>query len=520
MLDTQASTNLIIFKYLKSHDTTSVTVAELAKVLDSSYSKAQHALNTILADLATMQGIAPEDAPAKLAGFRQLAANISREAYRQHLLTDSLVFKLFDAIFQGDNVDIAAFAAANGSSVSTIRRKAEPLRDFLLDNGIVYDTKNSTISGNEVNIRTFLAAFYADVYGGNTWPFRDINQDTVVDLCTILQQKRDELGGEHLDYIPYDRMVSLAVQLLRMRQERFYVMNSAVNSLRMLTEDIDELIFTSDNFPDVPPRTLFAEQNYFYFTEIVRLNYSGTDSCFQQGIRAFFTRSNNPVGQFVDKLLQVLKVRLDQITYMEIENNKSTVTNLYRMAYAYFVVGADFTDINFLHAEDQQRIIVHPLSGIIEDLLSTIPLRADTHVFKRFAPRLTYSLALIILPTVGHYAAQPMLTARLSLDFIDSDVLDAMSVLENGGWVQQLPSSSNAEADVVITTATQAKRMLAELEGNVEHDQLPASNENQRVIYWNTSHTVSDLKYLYDVVIDLAHKKLDYLTMNRNLGAR
>ena len=520
LLDTQAHTNLIIFKYLKSHDTTSVTVAELAKALDSSYSKAQHALNTILADLATMQNIPLEDAPAKMAGFRQLAANISREDYRRHLLTDSLVFKLFNAIFQGDNVDIADFATSNDSSVSTIRRKAEPLRDFLLDNGIVYDTKNSVISGNEVNIRTFLAAFYTDVYGGTTWPFRTIDQDRIIDLCTVLQQKRDELGGEHLDYIPYDRMISLAVQLLRMQQGHYYVMNAAVNSLRMLADDIDELIFTSVNFPEVPPRTLLAEQNYFYFTEIIRLNYSGSDSCFQQGIRAFFARSNNPVGQFVSKLLQVLKVRLDQITFMEIENNKSTVTNLYRMAYAYYAVGADFTDINYLHAENQQRIAVHPLCGIIDDMLSTIPLRADTHVFKRFAPRFTRSLALLILPTVGHYAAQPMLTARLSLDFIDSDVLDAMAVLENGGWVRQLPSSSNAEADVVITTATQAKRMLSELEGNVDPGQLPARNENQRIIYWNTAHTARDLKCLYDIVIDLAHKKLDYLTMNRNLTAR
>ncbi|MCI1284026.1 MAG: helix-turn-helix domain-containing protein [Lacticaseibacillus songhuajiangensis] len=259
LLDTQASTNLIIFKYLKSHDTTSVTVAELAKVLDSSCSKAQHALNTILADLATMQNIPLEDAPAKMAGFRQLAANISREDYRRHLLTDSLVFKLFNAIFQGDNVDLADFAISNDSSVSTIRRKAEPLRDFLLDNGIVYDTKNSVISGNEVNIRTFLAAFYTDVYGGTTWPFRTIDQDRIIDLCTVLQQKRDELGGEHLDYIPYNRMISLAVQLLRMQQGHYYVMNAAVNSLRMLADDINELIFTSANFPEVPPRTLLAE---------------------------------------------------------------------------------------------------------------------------------------------------------------------------------------------------------------------------------------------------------------------
>jgi hypothetical protein len=492
----------------------------LAKVLESSYSKAQHALNTILLDLAHLQGIPVEDAPAKMAGFEQLAANISRGQYRQHLLTDSIVFKFFDAVFQGELVDIAQFAAANARSVSTIRRKAEPLRDFLIDKGILYNTKDATISGNEINIRTVLTLFYTDVFDGAVWPFRSVSREQVVAFCNTLQTKRDELGGEHLSYIPYDRMVGLAIQLLRMQQQHYYVMNSAVNSLLNGNEPVDPLIFTSINFPTIHPRTLRAEVNYFYFCEIVRLNYSGTDSCSQQAIRAFFARSNNPVGHLVDKILQVLRVRLDQLTYMEIANNMSTVTNLYRMVYAYYVVGADFTDLNYLRAEDPQRIAVHPLCAIIDDVLNTIPLRSDMHVFKRFAPCLTHSLALLILPTVGHYAAQPMLTARLSLDYIDADVLDALAVLENGGWVQQLPSSSAADADVLITTATQANRMLAELEGSFIHGQLPNSNANQRVIYWSSHHTAHDLKCLYNIVIDLAHQKLDYLTMNQNLSGQ
>lgn len=511
LLDKQACTNLKIFKYLKNNAVGSVTVADLAKVIDASYSKAQHSLIAIVNELAQMRPDLAVDLPPKIAGFRVLAASISRDEYQHFLFTESLVFKLFNQIFQGNPVDIAAFTAANDSSISTIRRKTEPFREFLLNNGILLDIKTWQISGNEVNLRSIMTAMYSEIYACEIWPFNAISETETMRQFAAIQARRDALGFEHLDFVPRVRLIGLAVQLLRIQQGHYYTATLAVSTLAQSISEIDPLIFTPANFPNVPQRPLLAELNYYYFTEIMRLNYSGVDSTFQARLRAFFTQRHNPIGEFVDGLIDVLRTRLDQITYMQLSENKCTLTNLYRIAYAYYVVGPDFADTNYLGYTNQPLLRLHPLTGIIGGYISAIPLRSPLHGFKRFQPHIAQSLALVVLPTVGHYAAEPLLTARLSLEFLDMDVLDVMNTLQNSGWVQLLPSSSSSTPDVLITTATEAGNMLAELQGDFRNQHTYQELNKQQVIYWNVDHTEQEVLCLSRMIKVLAQEKMDRL---------
>lgn len=54
-LEGTTATKYNVFKYLNEHGDLSITVAQIAKAMNSSYSKAQHATESMTSDLQTLQ---------------------------------------------------------------------------------------------------------------------------------------------------------------------------------------------------------------------------------------------------------------------------------------------------------------------------------------------------------------------------------------------------------------------------------------------------------------------------------
>ncbi|WP_225419245.1 hypothetical protein [Lacticaseibacillus songhuajiangensis] len=69
-LEGTTATKYNVFKYLNERSTQSITVAQIAKAMNSSYSKAQHATESMISDLQAMQTQLGNDAAAAATDFR------------------------------------------------------------------------------------------------------------------------------------------------------------------------------------------------------------------------------------------------------------------------------------------------------------------------------------------------------------------------------------------------------------------------------------------------------------------
>jgi hypothetical protein len=507
-LEGTAATKYDVFKYLNEHGDKSITVAQIAKALRSSYSKAQHATELMTSDLQSLQHRLGNEQAAQASDFRVISANIAPEDYRYFLLLESPTFRFYDQVFQGENVSMAAFAKDQGVSVSTMRRKIEPFREYLVSQGVVLDIRNWSLSGNELAIRIFLESLYTDLYNGKTWPLRRVDEAQVTRLCASLHEWSEYKHFQQTSFVTSRERIVLGLQIMRINCGHFFTPSSAFNVIH--SQQIPEIpIFSDTNFPQLAPHQLSAESKYAIFNSVSRLNYSAQDTELQRYIRGFFEREENPVVTLVQGVLDALQSQMTPMARAYLNANQTVITNLYRVVYTYYIVGGRFTTVNRIESATADALRSRQgLTDVVAAYIRNIPTRNPEHVFSRFLPDIAQTLITVMLPVLNEYAPHPLVLVRLELEYLDSDIVDLMNLLTTTGVISLLPDSSQSEADIIITASTSIDPMIAEMTGDfVAAERLRSREAREHVLYWNPEHDLAEVPALRRRILAIAANK-------------
>lgn len=448
------------------------------------------------------------DAAATATDFRVVSKNIAPEDYRYYLLRESATFRFYDRIFQGEELNMADFAKAQGVSVSTMRRKIEPFREYLVSQGVVLDIRNWSLTGNELSIRIFLESIYTDLYNGKTWPLRHVDEDKITRLCESLHTWSEYKHFRQTPFVTSRERIVLGLQVMRINCGHFFTPSSAFTVMH--SDTIPDIpIFTATNFPQLAPHQLTAESKYVVFNSVSRLNYSAQDTDLQQYIRKFFERRDNPVVTLVQGVIKAVQAQMTPMARAYLSANQTVITNLYRVVYTYYVVGGRFTTVNRIESADEDALRSRQsLTDVISDYIRTIPTREPTHVFSRFLPEIATTLLTVMLPVLNEYAPRPQVLVRLELEFLDSDIVDLMNLLTTTGVISLLPDSSKSEADIIITASTSIDPMIAEMTGDfTTAERLRSDAAREHVLYWNPEHDINEMPALMRRIMAIAEKK-------------
>lgn len=507
-LEGASLTKFNVFRYLKERSAHSITVAQVAKAMVSSYSKAQHAVSAMLEDLNTINTQRRAAPVADSSDFREIARDITTEDYRFFLLQSSPTFLFYDQIFQGETVNIGDFAKTQGISVSTMRRKIEPFREYLVSQGVVLDIRSWTITGSEPAVRIFLEAIYTDLYDGKTWPLRRVSAADVEHCCSELQGYHQRTHTEETSFVTNRERIILGIQLMRVECGHYYTPGAAYASIHE-NRFLDNPVFTPTNFPELTSRQLAAESKYLLFNTLARVNYAVQNTQKQQQIRKFFDSTDNPITRLVHGVISAVQAQLPPMARAYLASSANMITNLYRIAYTYYIVGGRFTTANrFDEATAAELSARAPLLDAITNNVENIPTRDPAHGFVRHLPQLANSLLTEMLPVLNEYDPQPLVRVRLELEFIDTDIIDLMHLLTVTGVISVLPDSSPAEADIIITASTSIDPMLAEMTGDFSAaEQLRSRGRRESVLYWNPEHDDTEMLALRQRISEIAAVK-------------
>jgi hypothetical protein len=501
-LDKHDQVTFDLFKMLKARGTEPFTINRLSGVLGLSYQKTLKTYHALENDLRTLQ-IADDHAErAHAETFYELATGIHVERYRFYLLQHSVCFQFYTELLQNGAISLDAFAHAHGVSSSTLRRKAEPFRSFLFERQLSFDMSNWVLQGSELTIRQLMTSFFNEAYRGGTWPFTIITKSEVAACYKTLQNLPSAFEDPRPQVVTLRRLISLAVQLLRIKQKHYFVPTTQMNQMLAASHQSSPLIFTAEYFPHVPPRALAAERSYYFFMRVSKLDLSRQASHLQQNIYTYFTSFDSPVKRFADQLLAALTQSLDPFRKLRVQSDQSLRTNLYRVIYTYYVINGTFIKASDFSDVSDYQVSGAPLRAQIRNFIHSIPQSAPERVFKRYLPDITNSIFFVLLPDYEDFQPQALLQVRLDLEIqgiITRDMLDFMQGL---GLINVLPDNSVAKADVVITSSQNLAKMLRTMNG-----ELVARADQQKIIYWGSENSDDDLYSLLTKLRRLAAAK-------------
>lgn len=491
-----------LFKMLKARGDEPFTINRLSGELNLSYQKTLKTYHELEANLRAMQTAAGQSERAAAEAFTDLAMGVHVDSYRFFLLQRSVCFQFYTELLQNGAIDLEAFAKDHGVSTSTLRRKAEPFRRFLYERQLAFDMTNWVLQGSELTIRQLMTSFFNEAYRGGSWPFTNISKDEVAACYTTLQNMPSMFEDPHPQVITLRRLISLAVQLLRIKQKHYFVPTAQMNQMLAESKQVNDLIFTSEYFPHIPRRALAAERCYYYFMRISKLDLSRQTSHLQQNIYTYFTSFDSPVRDFADQLLQALTDPLEPFQRLRVRSDQSLRTNLYRVVYTYYVING-----TFIKASDFSDVTEYNASGDllrkqIRNFIHHIPQHAPGRIFKRFLPDIAESIFFVLLPDYEDFHPHALLQVRLEIEIqgiITRDMLDFMQGL---GLIHILPDNSAAPADVVITSSPNLTQMMATMSGH-----LISADEQPNTIYWGSDNTDDDLYSLLSKLRSMADAK-------------
>jgi hypothetical protein len=305
-----------------------------------------------------------------------------------------------------------------------------------------------------------------------------------------------------LQVITLRRLISLAVQLLRIKQKHYFVPTAQMNQMLTGSDSLSALIFTTAYFPHVPPRALAAEQGYYYFMRISKLDLSRQASQLQQNIYAYFTSFDSPVRRFADQLLAALSEKLEPFQRLRVRSDQSLRTNLYRVVYTYYVINGTFIKASDFSDASEYSASGDLLRAQIQQYIHHISQHAPERIFKRYLPEITESIFFVLLPDYEDFHPHALLQVRLEVEVQGIITRDMLDYMQGMGMIHVLPDNSVAPADVVITSSPNLNQMLAVMNGH-----LTAPTHRPHILYWGTENTEADLYSLLSKLRRLAAAK-------------
>ncbi|KRM54852.1 helix-turn-helix domain-containing protein [Lacticaseibacillus sharpeae] len=543
--DKHADTVFRLFKLLKSLNGAPFTINKLSKQLEMSYQQTYNAYQDVMVDLRQIQtenahqqtqavqtgvmnsaleaapdadlvvtelsSVAPDylaaktDAaaePATEMSFIDVAQNIHVDNYRFYLLNHSITFRFFDQVFQNDGIDAAAFCRENGISMSTLRRRIEPFRNFLQNNRIQIDPGTWELHGGELVIRHLLVFFYDEGYRGAGWPFHCIDHDQILQQFSVINAPANQtLGIEHLSVITKRNMLTLGVQMLRIKQGHYFAMNPRLQLLLRNFGDLADLVFTETYLPDCDERTRHAERNFYYCSRIGQIVMSTEDTPTSRQLREYLHSFSNPVDSFVTALFANLTTGLDHPEELHLRADKVLLTNLYKVAFLYYIMDgtfvkpSDFADTTDLFAS------AHELIDQIDTFIAQIPKADETHLFSRYQPDLVKSIFTVLIPDLADFHTAPRLNVKLEMEAQSFITKDMLNFLKDSSVIRIMNSDTQEVPDLIITSVPNITGMYDNMNG---HDSV---DSGVPTFYWGSDNHDQDLYNLLKQLTMKAHAK-------------
>lgn len=504
--DKHSAIKFRLFQTLKSLNGEGFTVNKLSKTMSMSYQQTYNSFQDVMADLESMQGKASNRAKGKKDekenDFAALAKTVHVDTYRFYLLQQSVTFSFFNTLFQNDGIDSAKFCKDENISASTLRRRIEPFREFLQEKQIRFDPTTWKLQGTEFQIRMLLNSFYTEAFRGAGWPFTGIDEKFVESALRTIDDRAAEIGWPKVPYASKQLLVDLAIQLLRISQHEYFIVNPRLQNLMRHfrdytdpTKPLDHLYFTKTNFPHLVDRVLDSERDYYFFTRASLLTSGVNDNQVDRILRGFFRSFDNPVTDFVDQMIATLTKNLAPSSSMHVQYDKHLQSNLYRISYTFYVLDGSF--VKNSDFADSAEIMAggKPLYKQISEFVRDLPTDSEARVFTRFLPDIARSIFFTLVPDLSDFKTAPLLTVRIENEnqsFISRDIFHYLS---SQSVIRVLPDDSDELADVIITSAPNVSQMAAEMAGaKLDWKRTPT------IIYWGNENQDSDL---YRLMVEL-----------------
>lgn len=494
-----------LFRMLKALGDQSFTVNKLSVGLKLSYQKTLKTYHELEANLRTIQLANHRPDLAQSESFQNLCLGIHVDTYRFFLLQHAICFQFYNQLLQDGQINFEHFAATHGVSTSTLRRRVEPFRKFLYTRKLAFDMNQWVLQGSELSIRQLMTTFFNEAYRGGSWPFTELSKETVAECDTTLQTMPSMFQNKNTQVLTLRRMIALGVQLLRINQGHYFVPNSQMDKMLPDGKYLKDLVFTREFFPNLPPRALAAERYYYYFMRISKLDLSRQASPLQRNITNYFTSFDNPVRNFADTLLVALTQTLDPFHTMRIRTDAVLRTNLYRVAYSYFVINGTFIKASDFSDREEYDATGDDLLKAITTFIQNLPNASPARVFKRFLPDIAHSIFFVLLPDYEDFEPQALLQVRVELEIQGIITRDMLDFLQGLGILSILPDNSPAPADVIITSSPNLTNMVATMNG---HFTAQTDATGPTIMYWGSENTDADLYTLVRKLRNMANAKI------------
>ncbi len=170
-----------LYCVLTRSDVQHVTIADLAEITHATYQPVYNVFQEMLADIVMLT----KRPKAKVRKQMLEAAKmpLGLDAYRSYLVRKSMMYRLLDYAVTTPNPTPAQFEAKEFVSRSTMTRKLRGANVLMARYGIRFRLAKLEFTGDELNVRFFLYAFYWWAHRGSYWPFSSITRKRLHDEC-------------------------------------------------------------------------------------------------------------------------------------------------------------------------------------------------------------------------------------------------------------------------------------------------------------------------------------------------
>ncbi|KRM72444.1 helix-turn-helix domain-containing protein [Lacticaseibacillus brantae] len=484
--DKRALTSNRLFKALKNGGQDDLSINKLSKRVGMSYQQTYNAFQDVMQDL---EHISNQKANPDENDFARMAKTVSIDRYRFYLLQQSVSFRFFDTLFITSQPDAKQFCTDYDISLSTLRRRIEPFRQYLSSVQVNLNTSSWELEGTEIDIRSAMVAFYQVSYRGNGWPFADMPREYVHHQLETINA-----FGEQFVFIPQavvqkPDLIQLAVQLLRINQGAVLSPQIRMQGLmRYAPEDVHPLIFTRTNFPQQTSTTLSAERNYFYFCQLEKFSVADQLNHSDELIRKFLNQHDNPIKRFADGLMATLYQSGNHLRHAEVQEARVLHANFLRLGFIFFLHNGPSSLLLDFVTQSPLKVADSSLGQLIDGYLASLTEAEPEAIFQSYAPKLnveTYYLASANFAEISYPVTLKVYVAIESATFLARDL---MLFLRDITFIT-IVDDREPKPDVIITSFGDVQRL-----NQLIH--FPLST-NTTVLYWSAEGTDQQFFELY-----------------------
>ncbi|MDG3060487.1 MULTISPECIES: helix-turn-helix domain-containing protein [Lacticaseibacillus] len=457
--DRHSLINYQLFRAMKTLPQTTISINALSRSTGLSYSQTYTAFQTVLVQL---NKIIPDEAVDE-ANFTQFLKRVTLNQYRFALLKDSLPFEFFDDVFKNPHPDFHQFKENHQTSVSTLRRRITPFRDYLADNGVSLNSTTWAIEGDELHIRLAMFTFFMLAYRGAGWPFSADQEQQAKTLLTEINQVAPTFLLVPVQPMSKEALVVLAIQLMRIKAGHTLLPNRRMQLLFSEHDDLPDLIFTQSRFPNLSASELKAEKQFYYFMRMYFMTVTRQPQTLDRQIIDHFDETDNLVNRFVFGLLSHLNDQLKETDRQLIAESQVMIANLYRLSFNEYVLDGRFSQRIDFAQSPYEEADSSQLAAEIQRYLKKIPKSMPESIFADFPEPFVSGLYLLVKDNYPELNRDMQMVVNVLIEHDSFAKRDLLNFLDDLGFIRVVPPDAAVKPDLIITSLTKPKRVIPRL---------------------------------------------------------